>query len=212
MHKIYILTSTMYFKVCEIRHSNLKKHLLKYNSYVIQFTHLKYTVTTITTVNFRIFLLPQKEFIALPNFLYQFLSFVYFKFACLFLFFNWKVWVLISDFIFFSNGGICFYKCPSKHCYVSISYILVCYVFIFIQFKIFSDFLLIYYLASWLFKTVLFNSHIFTKFVKKFVQKLQNIWVYKCFIIDFWINYFMNRKNVLWFFYIFKLTEVCLTV
>lgn len=41
---------------------------------------------------------------------------------------------------FFTNTGISFYKFPSKPCFSSLLQILLCYVFIFIQFKILPNF------------------------------------------------------------------------
>jgi hypothetical protein len=64
------------------------------------------------------------------------------------------------EILLFKNTDIYPSECPSKNWFNSIPQVLVYYVFIFIKFKLFSDFPLISSLTNLLCRTVFFDFHI----------------------------------------------------
>lgn len=61
MQNTCLLSQTICFKICEINILIFKTSVSKYNSHIIKFTILQYIITTVTAVNFRRLLSPQKE-------------------------------------------------------------------------------------------------------------------------------------------------------
>lgn len=95
---------------------------------------------------------------------------------------------------FFSfNIHVYFSKFHIEHCFGYISYILICCIFIFVQFKIFSNF-------PW--------DFVFDKYV--FTSMLFNFQVFRYFIIFplFYFNFIMIKKDTMYDFNFIKFVKV----
>lgn len=109
-----------------------------------------------------------------------------------------KVRLLICN-LFSFNISIYIYKFPFKQCFSYISQVArIVFLFPFIS-KYFPIFLERSYLANWLFRSMLFNFHIFVKFpnfLLLFISKIISLWLENAL----WIPQFLNLlKLVLWF-------------